>query len=455
MLASLSFQGKIGRYPYALRSLGIFFSQHLITLLAFDLERRELDLDWGFYLTPLRALATLDHADLVSIPALAYFLIAAWALAALAFRRAADADVSVWIAAIAVAPIVQIPAILWLCLAPSRGPSNAAPPTERSSHKTASWMLAAQGVIAGMALTLLSVAVGALVFGAYGFGMFFVSPVLIGAVTGYLSNRKGDIGAAPTLGLVFWATLLGAIGLLVVALEGAVCIVMAAPLGIAVALGGGALGRAIALSTRHSPRQTLSAFALLPLVFAIEDAFPATTSFDTRQTVTVGASPAAVWKCLLHTDKIEEPLALPFRLGVAYPVRGEVVGEGVGALRYGEFSTGTAVERVTEWVPERKLAFVIEKDIPAMWELSPYAHVHAPHVLGYFRTLETSFELVARPDGRTQVVERTSHALRLDPILYWLPMARWVVGMNNARVLAHIGKVAERGSCGEGRVSPE
>jgi len=32
-------------------------------------------------------------------------------------------------------------------------------------------------------------------------------------------------------------------------------------------------------------------------------------------------------------DTIDEPLALPFRLGVAYPLRGEVIGEGVGAVR--------------------------------------------------------------------------------------------------------------------------
>jgi uncharacterized membrane protein YhaH (DUF805 family) len=448
MFALLSFSGKIRRYPYALGSLGLFFSQHLIAILAFDIERRRLDLDWGFYVTPLRSLVMLSHAGVVSILALAYFLLVAWALAALAFRRAADANVSEWIAAAAVAPSVQIPAILWLCLAPSRPAASATPEAENGLDEVTSWIPAAQGVVAGMALTLLAVAVGALVFGTYGFGMFFVSPVVIGTVTGYFANRRGDIGAGPTIGLVFYATFLGGIALVLGALEGIVCIVMASPLALAVAAIGSLLGRAIALSTKRPARHTVSAFALLPLVFAIEAVFPAVTTFDTYQTITVEAPPATVWKYLLRMDEIDGPLALPFRLGVAYPIRGEIVGEGIGALRYGEFSTGTAVERVTEWVPERKLAFVIEKDIPAMRELSPYAHVHAPHVLGYFRTLETSFELVELPQGRTEIVERTSHALRLDPILYWLPLARWVVGENNARVLAHIRRQAERSSGG-------
>jgi len=83
-------------------------------------------------------------------------------------------------------------------------------------------------------------------------------------------------------------------------------------------------------------------------------------------------------------------------------------------------------------------------DVPSMRELSPYEHVHAPHVIGYFNSKVTSFELVPRSDGRSDVIERTSHELKLEPILYWLPLARWVVLQNNARVLAHIRRQAER-----------
>ena len=116
----------------------------------------------------------------------------------------------------------------------------------------------------------------------------------------------------------------------------------------------------------------------------------------------------------------------------------------VRTLRYGDFSTGTAIERVTEWEVNRKLAFVVLKDIPGLRELSPYRHVHAPHVHGYFTTRETSFELIPRAGGITEIVERTSHQLKLDPALYWLPFARHMVDTNNARVLRHIKAQAER-----------
>lgn len=311
------------------------------------------------------------------------------------------------------------------------------------SSKHYGWLIAAAlGVLAGMGLTLAAVAVGTLIFGTYGYGLFLVTPFVIGVTTGYIANYQGDVGGGRTALSVMTAIALGSISLVLVALEGMVCIVMAAPLGIAFAWAGGEAGRAMAL--RRYRKQMVSCLALIPLVFAVEHVLPTSTTFDTVQTIEVHAPPAAVWRSVLSTDPVEGPLALPFRLGVAYPIRGEIIGEGVGATRRGEFSTGTAIERVTEWEPNRKFAFVVVEDIPAMREMSPYEHVHAPHVVGYFRTMVTSFELVARADGHTDLIERTSHELRLDPVLYWLPIARWVVGENNVRVLAHIRRHAEQ-----------
>jgi len=106
------------------------------------------------------------------------------------------------------------------------------------------------------------------------------------------------------------------------------------------------------------------------------------------------------------------------------------------------------MERVTEWVANERLGLEVLSNPPAMRELSPYEHVHAPHVSGYFETKSMSFEIVQRADA-TLLVERTSHELKLDPLWYWLPMAKWMVGQNNARVLAHIKRQAEQSALSE------
>jgi uncharacterized membrane protein YhaH (DUF805 family) len=452
MFTPFTFKGRIGRAPYAAWSVAIFLSQYLIPLYTGQLRRLN---DWS-YLIPHRALYTVGtDVGLVQAVGAVYLLIVAWALCALAFRRANDANVGGWVAAFTITPVLQIVVILVLCFEPSEperdvlrcfGPSE--PDRERETTVTHAgtlvWASAAQGVLAGVALTLAAVALGTLVFGTYSSALFLGTPFVIGAICAYIANYRADIGGRQTAWAVMLAVLLGSLMLVAFALEGAVCIVLAAPLGLGMALLGGVLGRAMALQARRPAGQTLPCIALLPLMFSVETVLPPVAQFNTEQTISVAAPPEVVWRSILSTEPIEGPLALPFRLGVAYPLRGEVRGEGVGAERIGEFSTGTAIERVTEWVPNRKLAFVVVRDIPGMRELSPYEHVHAPHVIGYFHTTYTSFELIRRSDGGTDIVERTSHELRLDPVPYWLPMTRWIVHQNNARVLQHIRSHAER-----------
>ncbi|MGH6925144.1 MAG: DUF805 domain-containing protein [Propylenella sp.] len=441
-----SFDGEIRPLPYALWSLGLFFSQHLLAFVILELQGEQVIPSLWLLAQPFRELVTLyqQAPTPIIVLALLYLLIVHWALAALAVRRAVNARFSGWIAAAAITPIVQLPVIVALCVMPPRSASD---PTAlaRTPSADPGWVAAAQGVLAGIAFTVFAVAFGALVFGSYGFGLFVVAPFLIGALTAFLANRKGDLGSSRTAGLVMVTVMLGSVGLVLTALEGIVCIVMAAPLGLLIAWLGGLMGRRLAIASRGSGRQAMSAFVLLPVAFIVEGVFPTAVTFETRETILVNAPAELVWKAIAQMETIDAPLALPFRLGVAYPIRGEILGEGVGALRRGEFSTGVAVERVTEWVPNRKLAFVVLEDVPGMRELSPYENVNAPHVVGYFRTLSTSFELFERADGTTEIVERTAHQLRLDPILYWLPLARWVVHQNNQRVLTHVqGQTEER-----------
>jgi hypothetical protein len=61
MKSPFAFAGRIGRPPYALWSLGVFFSQHLAVLAVSRTPGRPLEADWGFYLMPLRSLVTLER----------------------------------------------------------------------------------------------------------------------------------------------------------------------------------------------------------------------------------------------------------------------------------------------------------------------------------------------------------------------------------------------------------
>lgn len=108
MQSLFAFEGKIRRLPYAVGSLATFFSQHVVVFLA--AQGRPPTLDGWFWLVPLRSLVTLERpSNLMLLLALGYLLAAAWALAALSCRRAADAGIDEGIAAFAIAPIFQFP----------------------------------------------------------------------------------------------------------------------------------------------------------------------------------------------------------------------------------------------------------------------------------------------------------------------------------------------------------
>ena len=147
MLSLFTFTGKM-RLRYAVAALAAFSSQHLVIAGIFRALRHPLTLDAWFLLTPFRPLVRVDQVStLLLLPALAcILLIVAWVLAALAFRRAADAGVSEWIAAYAIAPIVQIPIFLFLCVAPPRAEQEGESPAGDAAVVQSKWI--AQGVLA-------------------------------------------------------------------------------------------------------------------------------------------------------------------------------------------------------------------------------------------------------------------------------------------------------------------
>jgi hypothetical protein len=434
----LAFTGTISPLAYAALAPCVLLTQHLAVAMAFAAAGAGLVPDLSFWMLPLRRMTQLPGlgAPLAAM-AFAFSLFVAWVLAALSFRRAAQSEAGYSLAALTIIPGIQIPAVLLLAVMP-RGPDRDEPDSD-DKVKVAHL---AQGVLAGVALVVAAVLVSALTFGAYGWGLFVMTPFLVGITTAYLANRRAGIGMASTIGLVMLAGMLGTLALLMLALEGLVCIILAAPLGAVAAAAGGVIGRAAALAGQRGGKPLLS-LAWLPAIFALEGAMPPHATIPVSETVRISAPPRAVWEALTNGAPIAVAPGLVGRAGLAYPIGSRLIGEGVGAERIGFFSTGIARERITEWAPERRLGFEIVSQPPAMEEMSPYRRVHAPHVSGYFVTRDTRFELRKLAGGGTSLTVSGVHELRIDPIPYWAPLARWAIRRNLARVLADIKHKSE------------
>ena len=123
-------------------------------------------------------------------------------------------------------------------------------------------------------------------------------------------------------------------------LEGLVCVVTALPLAIPTALLGATVGRVIALRRPGAALHAVVLVLAVPGVAALETAGPPPVVREIVSAIEVQAPPEVVWRHVAAFREIPDTPAWFFRLGIAYPLRAVMDGEGVGALRRCEFSTG-------------------------------------------------------------------------------------------------------------------
>jgi hypothetical protein len=429
MCRIISFEGSVSPIIYALVAPLLLLSQNLMVALCYRWQGVTFEADAWFWLLPLRRLAEMP--GLTAPQAASVFVlgfIVAWLLAALSFRRATWSSRGWRLSAFAIFPALQLIVVAVLTMMPRFAKDS----ETRADALDLAQVL--EGVLAGVAILVAAVLISAMTLGAYGWGLFVATPFVVGMTTGFIVNRRAPLSTARTMSHVLAAGALGGLALLMLALEGFMCILLVAPLGLGAAALGGAFGRSIAM-LGHGGRKPLMSVAGLPMLFVLEASMPPATPIDTHESIDIAAPPGTVWQAITSEEPIGLSPGLPGVSGLAYPVRSRLVGEGVGATRLGVFSTGTAVERVTEWKPGRALAFTVLSQPAAMEEMSPYRRLHTPHVTGYVVTGDSRYMLTPLATGGTRLTFQAQTVLRIDPIAYWEPIARWAFHLNVRRVL--------------------
>ncbi len=236
--------------------------------------------------------------------------------------------------------------------------------------------------------------------------------------------------------------------LLALAVEGVVCIAMAAPIAGAFAAIGALFGYAVG-RPRVRPNAAAIVLCMLfaPAIMGAEKiASPVAATYEVSTSIDIAAPPSEVWKHVIRFPDLPPPTELPFRVGVAYPIRAKIVGEGVGAVRYCQFSTGDFVEPITIWNPGHELAFSVRTSAEPMHELSPYGSIDTPHLHDYMVSRHGQFVLEALPNGGTRLIGSTWYQHHLWPASYWRLWSDAIVHDIHYRVLEHIKNISERDS---------
>jgi uncharacterized membrane protein YhaH (DUF805 family) len=363
-----------------------------------------------------------------------------WAGVTLTIRRLLDSGWSAWLSLLFFVPVLNY--LLFAVLSVSPGRAGAPRPSEPQDPHAPKLPNALLSIAFGSAVGLAMIWLAVGLIDSYGLALFMGTPFFTGLFTGYTLCRRYPATSRETNEVVGLTMLLVTGAAFVTGIEGAVCLLMVAPLGVLVALLGAATGRFLA-RMRESPTQGAAFIAaFFPLALIVEGGPPTASLREVRSAVEIEAPAEVVWETVIAFPPITAPTALMFRLGIAYPMRAEIEGSGVGAIRLCVFSTGAFVEPITAWEPGRRLSFDVIESPPPLRELS-FRDVKPPHLDGYLVPRRGEFRLVELPDGWTRLEGSTWYEQRLRPEGYWVVFSDFVIGRVHRRVLEHIKAVSE------------
>ena len=364
----------------------------------------------------------------------------------LTLRRLADADWSPWLVMLFFVPFVNYVLMLTLVAAPTATVRvESARPV--ISGRRVPWPASASAIVAMIAGGLVGIGGIALtvqVLSNYGAALFLAIPFAMGVVSGYSYKwLRPDAGRGQTMGAGLASTLALGLFLLGVGIEGVACLLMSLPIGGPIVMFGASVGWSIA-GDMVTGRSTIGLF-LLPLGIMLEPSAGAgQPAREVLSVVEIAASPEQVWPHVVAFRPLSAPTDLLFRAGIAYPMSARIEGQGVGAIRYCEFSTGAFVEPITAWEPGRRLAFDVTRSPPPLREWSFYDNVSAPHLDGFLQSRRGEFKLIPLPNGGTRLEGRTWYQVRMAPEWYWRIWSDAIIHRIHARVLDHIRNEATR-----------
>jgi len=456
-LASIwTWNGRVSRSTYIIAGfLGFAIKHNLDRLLAY-----ESGLQWHIW-NYWYAFAGSTHPNGLTSPSrqfLAALLLTAlpfiWIGVTMTVKRLRDAGQPLWLAILFFAPVVNLLFFAVLGVLPGREVLDASSvgariaPTSHSFWPKGRWGSAALGV-AIAALLGTSVAWFDLRFlGNYGLTLFVALPFVMGYVAVWVHCRTQLRTFYDVLAVVTLTVVLTGAGIAAVAIEGLVCLAMAAPIAWLLAFFGGALAYTIhghpLLERPENATFAVLILALPAMLGAEHFAPPPVPRYQVRTSIEIAAPPGVVWKHIIAFPPLAEPKEWPFRLGIAYPIEARLKGEGLTADRECRFSTGSFKEPILAWEPGKHFAFAVADEPLLMKETSPYENIHVRHLEDHdFQPERADFVLIALPGGGTRLEGTTTYQNKMWPGGYWRLWTDAIVHSIHRRVFVHVKELSE------------
>jgi hypothetical protein len=282
----------------------------------------------------------------------------------------------------------------------------------------------------------------------YSTALFVLLPFLAGVFPVAFYGIKQSPSWPFSLLLGILTLLLIGLELLFFKFEGLLCLLMAAPLGIVMALIGASATYLFFKTIRPQDYKIKNMFFsivfVLPLLMLAEKHPLPLPLHHVTTSIEVSAPAQEVWKNVIAFPKLKEPSVWWFKAGSAHPKGAIINGKGVGAIRYCQFTTGPFVEPITHWNPPHHLGFDVASQPPSMKELSPWGDIHPPHLDNYFQSKRGQFILTPLKNGKTKIEGTTWYTVDIWPQAYWTMWSNLLIHAIHYEVLNHIKTQVEQ-----------
>src|SRR5215217_8046168 len=372
-----SWHGRIGRRRYLITGLVLFALKHNIDRLLATL----FEYPWGLfnYLVffsrddGIMGLTSRDAAFYALLVFVALPFI--WIGVVLTLRRLRDAGLPLWLVILFFVPLINLIFFVILAAIPGSTTSDRPPLFTRLGRiiPESEFGSATFGILVTVVLTGVEIVFTTNGLGNYGWGLFVGIPFFLGLSSTliYSFHRSRPLGKCLMVATISVAVLGAA--LFALAIEGVICLVMALPLSLALALFGAFIGYVLQRAPTFSP-STLNVvsigFLLIPGLILVEYGVGETPPlYKVTTSVVIKSDLETVWTHVVTFSQLPPPTEAIFKTGIAYPIRAEIHGRGADAVRRCIFSTGPFVEPITTWDEPRLLQFDVSEQPGAMEEL--------------------------------------------------------------------------------------
>ena len=283
-------------------------------------------------------------------------------------------------------------------------------------------------------------------FQEYGLALFVGLPIYCGILPVVIYSNRQARSYWEAIGIACLTLVVLGPAIILFALDGLICILMASPLACLVSFVAAFVANLIMRSRYKTQNMTpmLVACALLPFMVGFEARcdLPPPTSV-VQSSIDITATPETIWKFIPAIPLMPDPPEIIFRTGLAYPLRSEMQGAGVGAKRLCVLSTGPLTETITAWEPGHLLRFDVVSCPPSMHELSIYRDLQTPHLENFMVSEWGQFKLIPLDATHTRLEGTSQYHNRMWPAQYWMPISDWIVHRIHIRVLNFIKAEAE------------